>query len=238
MTAPHFLTGSVEGDPIVLTGDEAFHAARTLRVRAGEVVTVGDGRGGIVEGPVAGEPSRSEVRVHVTARRTIPRPHPRVHVFPAIPKSGKLDLVVQKLTEIGVDAIAPWFAERSVVHWDERKRRAHGRRLRAVAREAAKQSRRAWLPDVHDPGSLPALPAFTVVLHEGASTPLSDELPEDPPDVIGIVVGPEGGLSAAETTAMAARGVRIAGLGEAILRTETAAIIGAALVLHHFLLLG
>ena len=238
MTAPHFFTQSVVGDPIMLTGDDAVHAVRTLRLRPGEAVTVGDGRGAIAEGSISGTPSPDEVQVAVTARRRVPRPHPRVRVFPAVPKSGKLELVIQKLTEIGVDAIAPWFAERSVVRWDERKRRAHGRRLRAVAREAAKQSRRAWLPDVRDPGDRPALPSLTLVLHEGATTRLSQELPDEPPEAIGVVVGPEGGFSPGEIDGLIALGARVTGLGETILRTETAAIIGPALVLYRFLLLG
>jgi len=228
VTAHHFLAPSVEGDTITLTGQEARHAARALRVRAGETVTVTDGRGSVVEGVVSGEP-RSTVAIQVRSRATVPAPVPRVVVHPAVPASGKLELVVQKLTEIGVDRIVPWFAERTVVRWDAAKRSRHGERLRAVAREASKQSKRAWLPDVVDPVDGVEAAGLMLVFHEGAEVPLRTVRLEG--SDIGIVIGPEGGLTAEEVERLTAVGGVSVGLGAAILRAETAAIVASALVM-------
>lgn len=174
------------------------------------------------------------VVAQVLDRRLEPKPVPAVAVFPAVPKHGKLELVVQKLTELGVERIVPWFAEHTVVRWGDEKRRAHGQRLRAVAREAVCQSGRAWMPEVADPGDLPPLPACVFVLHESARERLSAGLPEDPPAEVGLVVGPEGGLSDEEVRQMIAAGARVAGLGPLILRAETAAIVTPALVLARY----
>lgn len=237
MTAAHFFVPSIEHDPIRLEGDEGYHAARVLRLRPGEAITVSDGRGSVAEGDVASVEPRA-ITVRVRARRTVPEQRPRIVVLPAVPKSGKLDMVVQKLTEIGVDEIRPWVAERSVVRWDERKRQAHAARWRAIAHEAAKQSRRAWLPSIAEPLDEPVLPGFIVVLHETADARLEERLPGEPPLEVGVVTGPEGGLTQAEIDRFVASGGVVAGLGPPILRAETAAIVAPILVMGRYHLVG
>lgn len=236
MSAHHFFTDRVDGDTVTLTGDDASHARRALRIRAGEMITVGDGAGTIVEACVTGV--ATVLTADVLARRMVPAPVPRVIVFPAVPKSGKLEMVVQKLTELGVDEIVPWFAARTVVRWDAEKARAHGERLRAIAREAAKQSRRAWLPLVRDPAPLDGLPPVTLVLHEEATDLLRAALPDAAPDAAGVVIGPEGGLEPAEAAGLVARGARAVTLGPQILRTETASLVASALLLARYGRLG
>ena len=175
--------------------------------------------------------SPSAVVAGVIARTAVERPSPSVVVFPAMPKSGKLETVVQKLTELGVDEIRPWFAARSVVRWDADKAATRLRRLRAIAREAAMQCRRSWLPTIGEPGPLEKLPETTIVLDESGPTGLTASLPSVAPLVVGVVVGPEG-------AGLVARGVCAVSLGPAILRTETASIIGPALVLARYERLG
>ncbi|MFA5892015.1 MAG: RsmE family RNA methyltransferase [Actinomycetota bacterium] len=237
MSAPHFFARAVAGDEVVIGGEDARHAARVLRIRPGEEITVADGAGSFVRARTV-DVGPGAVRAEVLERRTVPRPHPRVTVFPAVCKHGKLEFVVQKLTELGVDRIAPWFAARSIVRWDPDKRRAHGDRLRAVAWEASKQSRRVWLPEIVDPAELPALPAVAVVLDEESSDRLGALLPVGEPDEIGVIIGPEGGLDREEVGTFRGLGALVAGLGPSILRTETAAIIGPALVLARYGRLG
>jgi 16S rRNA (uracil1498-N3)-methyltransferase len=237
VTAAHFFVASIEGDPLRLEDDEGYHAARVLRLRPGEPLTLSDGRGNVAECEVSTVEPRA-VTVHVRARRAAPERLPRIVVLPAVPKSGRLDLVVQKLTEIGVDEIRPWVAERSVVRWDERKRRAHAERWRAIAYEAAKQSRRAWLPSVAEPVDEPVLPPCTVALHEAGATRLEEVLPAQPPPEVGILIGPEGGLTDAEVRRVVSLGGAAAGLGTQILRAETAAIVGPALVMGRYRLIG
>jgi 16S rRNA (uracil1498-N3)-methyltransferase len=237
VTAPQFFVDEIDGELVSLRGDEARHAIRVLRIKPGETITVSDGKGLVADARCESVRGDSFV-AHVLHRRRVEPSYPRVVVFPAVPKAGKLDLVVQKLTELGVDEIRPWGAARSVARWDGERARKQGERLRAIAREAAKQSRRAWLPEVPDPAPLQELPSLTVLLHEGASERLSAVLPAEPPRVAGLIVGPEGGLTDDEVADLGERGARPASLGAAILRTETASLAAAALLLGRYGRLG
>ena len=237
MTAAHFFCDDVAADTIRITGDDAHHAARALRIRSGEEITISDGRGTVVRARVT-TVSPSEVAADVHARASVEQPSPRVIVFPAMPKAGKLDAVVQKLTELGVDEIRPWFAKRSVIRWDAGKTAGRTARLRAIAREAAMQARRAWLPEVAEPGPLEHLPEIAFVLHESATAGLIAALPSVAPAAIGVVVGPEGGLDPEEVGLLTSDGARAVSLGSPILRTETAAVVGPALVLARYERLG
>ncbi len=237
MTAPQFFVEAIGEERVSLRGDEARHAIRVLRIRPGELIRVSDGKGTIADAQCESIDGGSLI-ARVTQRQRVERGSPRVVVFPAVPKAGKLDIVVQKLTELGVDEIRPWTAARSVARWDGARARKQGERLRAIAREAAKQSRRAWLPEVSDPATLVDLPSLTVFLHEGAGERLSAVLPAAAPDVVGLIVGPEGGLTDEEVTDLAGLGARPASLGPQILRTETASLAAAVLVLGRYGLLG
>jgi len=237
VTAAHFFCDDVAGDTIHISGDDAHHAARALRIRLGEEVTISDGKGSVVRANVTAV-SATTLEAAVHARASIEQPSPRVIVFPAMPKAGKLDAVVQKLTELGVDEIRPWFSKRSVVRWDAGKTPRRTARLRAIAREAAMQSRRAWLPEVAEPGPLDALPDALFVLDESAADGLIAALPSVAPASIGVVIGPEGGLAPDEVGLLTGAGARAVSLGSPILRTETASIIGPALVLARYERLG
>lgn len=229
MSLPHFFVDSVDGDEVRVTGDEARHARSALRIRDGEEITVSDGCGTVVRARVSG--GSDPVRAAVVDRVRVPAPTPRIVVFPALPKSGKLDLVIEKLTELGVDEIRPWVAARTVVRWDDRTAASKAERWRAIALAASKQSRRARLPTVGGPVPLNEISAVTLLLHEEATDRLRDVVIADTGE-IGVVIGPEGGLAPDEVERLTTLGARPAGLGSAILRTETAAIVAAALVLH------
>jgi 16S rRNA (uracil1498-N3)-methyltransferase len=239
VSAPHFFLASVAADELSLSSDDARHAAAALRIREGETITVSDGAGRVATATVARAESR-DFRARVVSRAQVPRRAPRLVVYPALPKSGKLELVVQKLVEIGADEIRPWAAARSVVRWDDAKAARNAERWRAVAYEAAKQSRRAFLPLVEAPRAPEAegFPEVAVVLHEEAAVPLRETLPPEAPAAVGVVVGPEGGLEDEEVERFLALGARAATLGPNVLRTETAAVVGPALVLARYGLLG
>jgi len=233
MTAPHFFASDVSGASVVLVGEDARHAIRVLRIRAGEQITVSNGAGEVVRAIVttpdggSGPGATGPLTADVSERWTESPFRPAIHVFQAIPKTGKLDLVVQKLTELGVEVIQPFPAARSIVRWDARKASAQTQRLAAIAREAAKQSRRAWLPEVRSPQRLESLelPACTLVLDEEAEDRVGEVLPSEPPETIGIVVGPEGGFGQEEVAVLRVRGADPVTLGPVILRTETAALV-------------
>lgn len=240
MSAPHFFLDAIGGDVLRITGDDARHAVRALRLSPGEAITIADGAGAVaacrVREVLAG---RDPVLVaEVLDRTTAHREPPALVVYPALPKAGKLDLVVRKLTEIGVASIRPWRAARSVPRWDDAKAGAQTDRLRAIAREAAMQSRRPFFPEVRPPADPEDLPGCTFVLHEEATVRLRAVLPAAPPEAVGLIVGPEGGLAAEEVARLAARGAAPVGLGVPVLRAETAAIVSATIVAWAYGLLG
>ena len=231
MTAAQFLVDELPaGDSFALTGDEGRHAARVRRIGVGESLVVGDGRGTLVDCTVT-DVIGDGLDLRVVARRFVPAPDPRLVVVQALPKGDRAELAVETMTELGVDAIVPWAASRSVAQWHgPRGDKALGK-WRRTAREAAKQSRRAWVPDVRALAATRDLTP-TLVLHEAATTPLAGvELPAS--GEIVIVVGPEGGIADEELAGFEAAGAVAVRLGEPVLRTSTAgAAVLAALSLR------
>ncbi len=196
-----------------LADADAHHLARVLRLRPGTEICVTDGAGGwrrcrfegSAELVALGEPGQ------------VPRPSPELTVAFALVKGEKPELVVQKLTELGVDRIVPVDARRSVVRWDDARARKHLERLRRVAREACTQCRRLWVPRIDDVTSVAELRAAGAVLAHVGGRPLRRN------DVL-IAVGPEGGWSDDELD-----GADTVTLGGHVLRAETAAITAGAL---------
>jgi 16S rRNA (uracil1498-N3)-methyltransferase len=223
------------GDAVTLTGAEAHHAAAVRRVRVGEEVTLGDGRGAWLTGRVESVAPR-EVVVRVEGRTDAAAPSPRVVLVQALAKGDRDELAVQAATELGVDEIVPWQASRSVSRWDAAKAAKGRARWATIAREAAKQAHRAWLPEVSELTTTRALAqraaASTIlVLEPTASDPLSAlELdPADTRDIV-LVVGPEGGIAADELETLVAGGARLVRLGDTVLRTSTAGPAAIAVV--------
>ena len=226
MTAPLFLvdTSALAGDSVVVDGPEGRHAADVKRLRPGEPVLLGDGAGLLVEAVVA-EVGRGRLVADVETRRQLPAPDPRFVVVQAVAKGGRDTDAVEAMTEVGVDEVVGWQASRSVARWTDRTTD----KWRATAREAAKQSRRAWVPVVSGPlstGDAAALlgeAALAVVLHESATEPLTAvDLPASG-DVV-VVVGPEGGIAPDELAAFTHVGAHVCRLGEGVLRTSTAGV--------------
>lgn len=222
MNAAHVFVADV-GAPVIDDADR-HHLERVLRLRPGEQVTVSDGAGawllcvlgtGLVLEPV-GEVERSE------------RPRPELTVGFALVKGDRPEWIVQKLTECGVDRIVPFVAERSVVRWDGDKTARNAERLRRVAREAAMQSRRRWLPNVVDPVPF----ATTVRLVQGVGGALADAGSGDAVSLArpAVLVGPEGGWSDAERASAEASGLAAVRLGPQVLRAETAAVAAGVLL--------
>ena len=148
MTAPVFRLDPLPDEPVVvLDGDEGRHAGSVRRLRSGERLDLTDGRGTLAEG-VAVEVGRDRVSVRIERRRTAPPPRPRLVVVQALVKGERSELAVELLTELGVDEIVPWEAERCVARWAGEK---SARRWTSTAEAAAKQSRRAYWPLVAAP---------------------------------------------------------------------------------------
>jgi 16S rRNA (uracil1498-N3)-methyltransferase len=238
---PVFLVTPVElsADVVTLSGPEGHHAAAVRRLRAGERADVSDGAGTLAECAVASV-SKDSVVLTVRSVHVVPPPEPRITVVQALPKGDRGELAVELMTEVGADSIVAWAAERSVTRWQgDRGSRALAK-WQATAREAAKQSRRAWIPSVTGPVGLAdvtdlvaadlATGVVSVVLEAGAAAPLSTlALPEA--GSIVLIVGPEGGISPAERAALAAAGAVEARLGRTVLRTSTAGAAATAVLM-------
>lgn len=231
MTPPLFLLDPVPAGPTaVLDGPEGWHAATVRRLRPGETVLLGDGRGGVARAVVDGV-GRDRVDLTITAREAVPPPSPRVVLAQALLKGDRGELAVELATEAGVDAVLPWRAVRCVARWEDGPRGDKAlARWRSTAREAAKQARRPWHPVVEEPVTTAALAervgaaAGALVLHESAGTPFASvPLPGDG-DLL-LVVGPEGGVSDEELAAFADAGAVPVRLGPDVLRASTAAAV-------------
>ncbi|CAN5502991.1 16S rRNA (uracil(1498)-N(3))-methyltransferase [Microbacterium sp.] len=215
------------GDAVALTGDEAHHAAAVRRVRVGEEVTVGDGRGLWLTGECEAASPR-EVIVRITDRTETPVPTRRIVLAQALAKGDRDELAVQAATELGVDEIIPWQAARSVSRWDAAKAEKGRARWASIVREAAKQAHRAWIPEVMPLETTAALAgrsaASLVVVLEPTSSQRVTDLGVDPSDLrdLVLVVGPEGGIAPEELAAFERSGAKVARLGDTVLRTSTA----------------
>jgi 16S rRNA (uracil1498-N3)-methyltransferase len=219
-----------EGAQTLLDGPEGRHAATVRRLRAGELLILTDGQGELALCEVL-DTGRDRVRLRVLRRASEPAPALRVTLVQALIKGQRGELAVELAVEAGIDAVVPWRAARCVAQWDPGPREAKAlARWRQTAREAAKQSRRAWFPSVADPVSTTALgqrcaaAAGCLVLHERAP----EALPSVPLPSAGelvLVVGPEGGLTADELTTLTVAGGRPVRLGPTILRSSSAGAV-------------
>jgi 16S rRNA (uracil1498-N3)-methyltransferase len=241
MTAPVFLADAgalaeaVAGEVLRLDGPEGRHAAVVRRIHAGEPVVLTDGAGTAADCVVV-EATRSGLACEVRARRTVPAPQPRLVVVQALPKGDRAELAVQMLTEVGADLVVPWAASRCVVQWRGERAAKALARWRGHAREAAKQARRVWVPEVADLAGTADVAALLrgcrlpVVLHEEGTEPLSSLSVPAEGDVV-VVVGPEGGLTEDELATFAAAGASVVRLGPSVLRTSTAGVAAGAALL-------
>jgi 16S rRNA (uracil1498-N3)-methyltransferase len=234
---PVFLADRAElqRDVILLSGAEGRHAAAVRRLRPGERADVADGAGLVAECVVTAHSGRG-LELAVQATREMPRPDPLITVVQAIPKGDRGELAVEEMTEVGVDRIMPWAAARCVALWRAERGVRSLARWRATAREAAKQSRRAWIPEVTAPVSAGEVAqvitkaACAVVLEPGAAQSLGQLRAPESGDLV-LIVGPEGGITADETAAFRAAGAVPHRLGPTVLRTSTAGTVAAAVLL-------
>lgn len=212
----------VDLDTLELAPHDAHHLGRVLRLRAGQEVGASDGAGRWRRCRVAapGAAVRLEAAGQVVAD---PEPHPPVTIGFSLVKGARPELVVQKLSELGVDRILPMAAARSVVRWDEARAERGLDRLRQVAREAAMQSRRSRLPEV---AGVTTVAAAAAVLQ--GSGGLCEQGGADRPSLRrpALLVGPEGGWDEDEISC----GLPLVSLGPTTLRAETGAIAAAVLL--------
>ncbi len=224
---------------VVLADEDHKYLTRVLRLAVGDVVTLFDGKSVEATARITRVGPRA-LEVRIEERRAVAgsdRPH--VTLIQGLAKGDKLDLVVQKSTELGVARFIPVTTERAVTKLEAGQAQATSRQARwqKIAREAARQSGRLDIPEVEGVTTLQtalaasAKDALRLLLWEGArQTSLRTVLPAQPPQQIVIAVGPEGGFTVAEVEAARALGFVAAGLGPRVLRTETAALVTLAIL--------
>lgn len=213
-SAAHVLVDDV--DVPVPSADSMHHVVRVLRLRDGERITVTDGAGRWRACALAGS-----VLEPVDEVQSVPRPRSALTISVAPPKGDRLEWLVAKCTEVGVDRIVLLDADRSVLRWKGERATKQLDRLRRVASEASMQSRRVWLPELVGPLEAREVLATAAVAEPGGR-PVS-------PDDVSIAIGPEGGWSPAELAAVD----DTVALGPNVLRVETAAVAAAVLMMSH-----
>lgn len=231
-----FFVAPFSGDTAVLTGQEAHHIARVLRMRVGEDLLLCDGSG-TDYGCRITSLTDGEVQAQVLYRTpTASEPTVSVTLYQGLPKSEKMDLIVQKCVEIGITRIVPVGMARSIVKLNAAEGAKKQARWQKIAASAAEQSGRGIVPEVAEPISFKQMLAAveqerTITFYEGGGRPLS-ELVNAETKAVSLVVGPEGGFELDEIERLREADAQIATLGKRILRCETAPLVALAVVMQ------
>lgn len=244
------------GMTCTLSGDEGRHAAKVRRMTVGEELDVVDGSGLRVRGVITGTGASS---VTLEVRQVIREEAPacRLVLVQALAKGGRDEQAIESATEIGVDAVIPWQSQRSIVKWSGSKADKARAKWESVVVAAAKQSRRSWVPQVEGVRDSRALAQWVArvsaeggvvfVAHEAASRSMREDLSErawsvwgsggqsgvdqcDLPPVVGVIVGPEGGITDEERDVFRQAGAVEVLLGPHVLRSSSAGCAALTLV--------
>ena len=210
--------------------EDANHAIKVLRIEVGEIFRVSDGNGGWANVQVNEVTKRSLETTVLEVGRQEPL-EIQFTVVQALPKSDRAKEAVELLTEAGADVIVPWLANRSISRTEVISKFA------TTAREASKQSRRLFIPQLHETvkekGVIELIKSadLALVFHESAQVKLSEIItPQTKAKSVVVVIGPEGGITEEELAAFAAAGAHIAGLGRPILRSAHAGLAALSAV--------
>jgi 16S rRNA (uracil1498-N3)-methyltransferase len=233
--------GQVIGPSITIMGDDVRHIATVLRMKPGEMLILCDGKGAEYTAKIE-QVGRAEIAAEIVHEKKREIPSPQVTLVQGLPKFDKMDWIVQKATELGVSSIVPLITERTIVKIKDKEKRVQ--RWQKICREAAMQSSRVDIPRVEtiqsirdyfhtvvfDPDTLLLLP------WEEGTQPIKEILRSrvGAKHII-VLIGPEGGFSAAEAEMIKGKGFHAVNLGPNILRTETAAVAALSMILFEFL---
>lgn len=221
------------GDLVLLAGPEGKHAASVRRMRVGEGIQLGDGRGLRVRGEVA-EVAANSLKVRVVSSVQEAEPQNKLTLIQALAKGDRDELAVQAATELGAWSVIPWQADRSISKWEGPKITKGVSRWQTIVGEATKQSLRSFEPVVQAPVSSRQLAEMVkefdqvIVLDPTAQVGLGSV--SFIAHSAAVIVGPEGGINETELEELEAAGAVRVHMGEPILRTSTAGIAAIALL--------
>lgn len=220
------------GSTAPLDRDTSDHLRRVLRLSDGAALVVSDGHGRLAAAELLG--SDAVVR---RAPVDVPAESTTIRVLQAVPKGRRFDEVVRVLTEVGVERVTAVAADRSVTRLEPAKAERALARWRSVARAAAEQSRRPWLPTIEGPivvdDLVDAGDLAGVVAHVGAAVALTEGLRACTGTELCVAIGPEGGWSDREVAVWRAAGLQPVHLGRTVVRTEHAATVATAVCAAH-----
>ena len=221
------------GGELTLDRESSSHIARSLRMRAGETLTLSDGKGTDFSAEILDTGELVTVRI-LSAAPCETEPHTRVTLFQALPKGDKMEWIVQKATELGVYAIQPFLSSRCISRPDSRSMEKKRARLQKIALEAAQQSGRGQVPEIRPLVGLEELselmPEKTLFCYEKGGRRIAELITPGEKEV-GLIIGSEGGFSPEEAEFLASHGALTATLGKRILRCETAPLCGLSVIL-------
>ena len=220
-----------EKGEISIIGDEAHHAAAVVRIKEGDELLVTDGRGSSAHVRVKSA-TKKLVRCEILSREIIAANPTRLTVVQGLTKGDRARETIELLTEAGVDVIVPWNAQRSIGQWKDDTLS----KWQSWTREATKQSRRVWIPEVSELHSTTSVAQLikshpcTLVFHESSSVKLSHLLQGKLHKEVLIVIGPEGGLAEEELDAFSSAGGTLVGMGKPVFRSAHAGAVALAAV--------
>lgn len=216
---------------ISILGDEAHHAVSVMRIKADDELMVTDGRGKSAHVKVLST-EKKLVRCLILSTEASKASSTRLMVVQALTKGDRARETIELLTEAGVDVIVPWSSQRSIGQWKDDAQS----KWENWAREATKQSRRAWIPDVTTVHSTEMVVELikandcALVFHESSAKKLSELLEGESYEKVLVIIGPEGGLTDEELDVFAASGGNVVGLGKPVFRSAHAGAVALAAV--------
>ena len=234
----HVEAARMAEETVVIEGEDHRYLTRVLRLGPGDRVVLFDGEGREADAELVRIGPR-EADLRIASRRAAPasRRGPRLVLLQSLARGERMDFVVQKATELGVDRIVPVATARAVLQLDGERSESRRARWEKIAREAARQSGRADVPAI-DPvtdlaravAEVPAEALKLLFYEDARAVPLKAALPATAPAEIALAIGPEGGFTVEEAASAQAAGFFAVGLGPRILRTETAALAALAIL--------
>lgn len=233
---------AIQQETVTITGDDVKHITRVLRMEAGDEVIVCDGVGHAYRVELAELGSEQVTGRIIEKLDTTSEARVKITLAQGLPKGDKMDLIVQKGTEVGISRFLPVEMSRCIVQYDQKKEQKRRERWQKIAKEAAEQAHRTMIPSVGIGMTfkqlLNNLDGFDLVIvpYEGEKARgLRDVLQEHgQPEHICVVIGPEGGIADGEIEAALAAGAIPVTLGPRIMRTETAGLVAAACICYQF----
>lgn len=235
---PRFFTENISEETAVVSGEDVRHISSVLRMRAGDIAVLCDGRGTDFLAELVSVDFNSYCDFKILERSpNLAEPSVRVRLFQAMPKSDKMDFIVQKAVECGAAEIIPIFTKRCVSRPDERTLAKKIPRWQKIAVEAAKQCGRGVIPTVGEAVEFSALKTLIspentgILFYECSQAPLREAVREFKKNV-DIVIGSEGGFEKSEAAELQGLGFACASLGKRILRCETAPIAALSVLMN------